>query len=239
MKYNKSIRAGFTLYEMLVCLAIISIIAGIAFYSNKQFKTDIEISNLAYKMALEVRQAQVDSVSVRQFTDISGQQSFSVPYGIHFSKSNPNSFILFADADGDGLYTNSSGDEFECDTSVGSECVEMVTIGRNNSIKGWCGFLWSNTSATCFYNGVGNDKQYLDIAFKRPDPDARFKAYDSLYAEKGEMGPVCNDSSNNVECTGWAICLTSPQGREKRVVVYNTGQISVENTQKTDPICGN
>lgn len=227
--FNKINKKGFTLFEMLVSLAIIVMIASIVIYNYSQFNNDIEITNLAYRMAISVRQAQVYSISVRQFPG--APDPFRVPYGVHFSEKMPDAFIIYADGDGNGRYSFLD-DDIVCDTGPNSECVEKVLIGRGNLIKGFCGVLWPNNFAECFSAEGDNPYHSVDIKFQRPNPDAKFSVYDSEYTPGSLVENACVDSgSDDVDCHGWAICLVSPYGKEKRVVVYETGQISVENVE--------
>ncbi len=244
-KFSGKLNSGFTLFEMLITVAVIIIVSGVVFYNHNKFESDTEVTNLAYKVALAVREAQVKSISVRQYGE---GGDFSTPYGLHFNKNRPEEIILFADhGDGsggssDGLYNSGddNGDDMFCSTESDTECVEKITIGRENLIKGWCGILWSSDpddlSSECFFfdynnNPTNNDAQFLDIMFKRPNPDAIFGVYQGAEDNGGESygsipaGNLCE----NFRCNGWAICLVSPDFREKRVVVYETGQISVEN----------
>lgn len=220
MKINKH-KAGFTLFEMLISAAIVVLISGVVLYNHKKFSSDIEVTNLAYKMAIDIRQAQVYSISVKEF--VSGQStvsSFEVPYGLHFDNSYPTSYIIFADADGNGLYTGSGVANMDCSPP---ECVEKITIGRGNTIEKWCGVVWGNPGAgSCVIAGV--DKYFLDMKFFRPNPDAIFRLFSRSYNTGGAVSGSCG----GMDCTGWATCLISPSGRKKAVVVYETGQISVE-----------
>ncbi len=225
-------KSGFTLFEMLISVAIITIVSGVVFFNHSKFKTDTEITNIAYRMALSVREAQVYGISVKQFNPTGGG-TFEVPYGLHFNKRTIDAFILFADGDGDGLYTVPPGEgDMDCNIAPGSECVEKVSIGRGNKIKGWCGILWSDPDVRpCFYQDGNDVDHFLDIKFKRPNPDAIFGIYESIYSPGGAIGQSCGISA----CTGWAICLVSPDGRkQKQVVVYETGQIAVENVDSED-----
>jgi prepilin-type N-terminal cleavage/methylation domain-containing protein len=235
---------GFTLYELLISFAIISIIAGIVLYNHRRFETDIEVTNLAYRMAVEIRQAQVYGISVRQHAG-AGLLGFDVAYGVHFETDVNDSFILFADGDGNGLYNPAvSEGSTDCPTDAGTECVEKFSIGRNNKIIGWCGILWSNTADVtqqCFVPNSQTDYKFFDIKFKRPNPDAIFSWYKGSYDEgstSSAFNRACSDGGVDKACNGYAICLESPQGRRKRVVVYETGQISVENVE-VDTTCSN
>lgn len=245
-KFSQS--RGFTLYELLISAAVISLIAGIVIYNHKRFETDIEVTNLAYRMALQIREAQIYGISVRQFSG-AGALGFDASYGIHFDRDVDNAFILFADVDGNGVYNDASpGGGVNCPTAPGTECVEKVTIGRNNKITGWCGILWSNTSSASQPCGVTDPTvgffgayQYIDFKFKRPNPDAVITWYNA-YTPAGtsaSFNRVCTDIGGaSRACNGWAICLESPQGRKKRVVVYETGQISVESVE-AGTVCSN
>lgn len=150
---------GFTLVEIMTTLAIFVIVTTIVFVGNDRFNNTIFLTNLAYDVALTVSRAQSYGINVKQFG--TGAESFNTGYGVHFkrgpSQTDPNesddfSFILFADADRDQDYDNSS------------EFLERYLIRRGNYISQ----LWVNT------NIPENQTQELDIAFLRPDPDAYF-----------------------------------------------------------------
>jgi len=226
-KYTSSHKAGFTLFEMLVTLAIMITLSGVVFFNHTKFESETEITNLAYQIALSVRQAQQYSVSVKQ----SGT-SFDATYGLHFSRGARTEYILFADRDGNGLYTSGDpNDDMECSTGGGSECVEKVVIGRDNYIKGWRGIAWDGGDVVG-YGDESDSADFLDVRFERPNHDAIFDVYSSDPGDYGD-NPV-NNFCDGDDCDGWAICLVSPEGREKRVVVYETGQISVENVDLDD-----
>lgn len=234
--------AGFSLYEVIISLAIITIIAGIALYDHNRFNTDIEVTNLAYRVALAFREAQADSISVKQYTNSARKAVFDLPYGVHFNKSRPTDFVIFGDGDGDGKYTNGDPDDMICDPSArGSECMEHFSIGRGNTIMGWCAFSISNPNPfgqSCSWIDNDDAGNYLDVVFRRPNPDAAITMFGSQSdtaqymdaAKRTGLAAVCNqtNSPNQPDCSGVAICLLSPAGRLKRVVVRNTGQISVE-----------
>lgn len=229
--------AGFTLFEMLISVAIIIIVSGVVLYNHNQFESDTDITSLAYQIALSVREAQVKSISVRQY----GGSFNTRQYGIHLSKAEPESYILFADSNDDGRYTFSGTDDMVCSTGSGTECVEKVTLGRDNYIEGWRGILWIGGDQLV-YGGSNTftDIDFLDIKFKRPNSDAIFSGYYGTgdYSSHNNVSGYCGGD----DCTGWAVCLRSPENQRKRVVVYNTGQISVENvvaddTEGVEEIC--
>lgn len=229
MNLKSSLNKGFTLGELVISLAIISLITGVVVFNHSKFTTDIEITNVAYRVALAVREAQVYSISVRQFTQ-NMPGSFNVSYGLHLNMSDDTQLIFFGDFNNDGKYTPGTGNDLECN---GTECLKKIILGRGNKIKKLCGL--EDIQSECYEPAP----QILDFNFKRPNPDAILRPHSSNYS----CGtPGCSNLSlcGRGFCEGWAICLISPQGREKRVVVYRTGQISVENVESgnsEDP-CG-
>lgn len=212
MKYKK----GFTLIELMVSFAIMAVVSTVIIYNHQKFNDNLEITNLSYEVALALRQAQVYGVSARDFKEginTPEAERFSTPYGIHFGatatgKNKDNtSFIFFADvADAfgvhDGKYVS------------GQDVILVKTdIGRGNYIFALCEQAGVSGGWFCdVTDGNGNIKRdKLDITFTRPDPDARF------------------EFSTGVASQAVRVCLMSPQGREKQIDVYTTGQISIVN----------
>lgn len=236
--FKKKNTAGFTLYELLISISVVVVLTGIVMYNHKRFETDIEVSNLAYKLGLIVREAQTNSISVKQFGD--DGRNFDTSYGLHFDKYINDEFIVFTDLPeasagvADGLYTRVielGGVGMDCESS---ECVEKISLGRGNKIKSLCAIYWADgnpsQSEPCIEMGGGGNYGFLDIRFKRPNPDAILNVYNEGDYTPGQQVTVCDGETKS--CSGWAICLVSPQGRNKRVSVYQTGQISVENVEE-------
>lgn len=144
---------GFTLIELLVVTAILILITGLMLANHSKFGGRILLENLAYDMALTVRQAQVYGISVRQF----GSGNFSSGYGMHFAVSSPTSYVLFADAvQVDGMLSN-------------GETVQTYNIDRGYRIEKLCAPSGTDID-TC--TSVAS----LDVLYKRPEPDAWISA---------------------------------------------------------------
>ncbi len=85
--------SGFTLVEMVVVLAIITVISGVVLSSQTSFNKTLVLANTAYDIALTVRSVETFGVSS------SGLSVNGVGYGLHFDTASPTSFTLFKDID--------------------------------------------------------------------------------------------------------------------------------------------
>ncbi len=147
-----SFNRAFSVIELLVVVAIISLISGIVLYNHRIFSGGVALENLAYEIALTIRQAQFFGVNVRVAQTTSGGTTFEAPYGVYFDINNPSQFIFFADLDADGYY-DSPG-----------ELVEAYNITPGRQIKN-----------LCIEDSCASPVDELNITFKRPDPDAVIK----------------------------------------------------------------
>jgi prepilin-type N-terminal cleavage/methylation domain-containing protein len=192
---------GFTLIELLVVTAILVIVSGLVLANHSRFGGKILLQNLAYDMALSVRQAQVYGISVRQF----GAGTYSAGYGIRFSTSVPTSYVLFADAvQIDGMFSN-------------GESVQTYSLDRGYRVAKLCAPAGTNRS-TC------TSVPSLDILFKRPEPDAYISAngvpcvswdgtqYQAIVGQ-------CQESAR--------IVLSAPSGDQVDFIVDLNGQVAV------------
>jgi len=219
--YFRAKRAGFTLVEMMVCIAIFAMMTALLVAKYGNFNQSVLLTDLAYDTAITVNTAQTYGLSV-QSSNVGAGSSFNYAYGVEFC-ANPaasgcgsvsnggttinlynNLLVLFADANingsiiGDGIYN--TGDIQE----------SLYTITRGAVI-----------SSICVSNANGNDcpnstnVTRLDITFKRPNPDAA----------------IC---INGIPCTasnGYPyakITIKGTDGSTRQVIVRGTGQVSVQ-----------
>jgi len=213
---------GFTLVEVMVSAAIIIVIASVVVYNHQKFDNNLELSNVSYRIASAIREAQVYGISS---SGSSTSESFRTSYGIHIGLDGSDNFILFNDISNNGKYRESGLSSLEyvdCVpvTTSGGECLEKVSFGRGifiESVAKLSGGVWTT------YTSSSGDI-FLDILFKRPNPDATINIYDGY-----QSGSSCGISCNTV-----AVCLSSSQGEKRQVVVSSAGQISVENVDSGD-----
>ncbi|MFM2357891.1 MAG: hypothetical protein RJA61_628 [Candidatus Parcubacteria bacterium] len=161
-KKTTSFTTGFSLIELMVVIGIMAVIATISLFNYSSFNSELALTNLAYEVALTVREAQVFGSSVK----VSGAgSSFDNAYGVFFNKSTPGSFISFVDSNGDR--------EFD----VGEETATH-TLSRGNTIADICRIKQSDNLNQC-------NENFTHITFLRPSLDARIELSSSNPPYKG------------------------------------------------------
>jgi type II secretory pathway pseudopilin PulG len=194
---------GFTVIELLVVTAIIILLSGVILASSNRLGGRVLLQNLAYDVALSMRQAQVYGVAGRR----DGSATYSPGFGMHFDMDQPKSYSLFSDTlTHDGIYEPTE------DISP-----SPFNIGRGFVIKRLCA-----PAGTALLDCTPVSR--LDILFVRPEPDAFIST---------EGTPFAFDSKDHVVGTAAfpsaRIVLSSPRGDMMSVIVSSNGQINVTN----------
>lgn len=190
-------------------MAIIAMVTAIIIFNQGGLTDEVAIGNTGNDIALQIREAQIYGISVKEVTP--GSNQFSVAYGADFNLGpvggSTSSFILFADTVTQNGFYNTPG---SC-TLGSSECLVQSQISHGNTI-----------SKLCVIPAAGPEVcspavSRVDITFLRPDPSARIVFFDA--------------SGNITSYPGYLgadLVFTSPKSRLKHVYVYTTGQISVQ-----------
>jgi len=171
---------GFSLIELLVSIAIIAIITATILARYSAFNSTVLLKDLAYEVALSIREAQSFGVSVRGV-----ESNFEQVYGVHFVPGT-TTYTLFVDTNENNIYNT-------------GEAITTYNIGNNNKI----GAVYTNSTS----------RDSLDVVFRRPEPDAEY---------------YVNGSSTRVDANHASIEVTAPNGNKHTVLIYPTGQISIE-----------
>ncbi len=155
-------RRGFTLPELLICIAIIGIVTSMTLVKYSAFDSTVLAKSAAYEIALTLREAQINSVSVRRGDD-DGTAVFSYPYGVHFVKGESGyTAYVYEDSDKDAnpMYDVGIADPGD---EIARE-IGTFTLDRGMAIEEIC------------INGGTCNIETLDISFKRPEFNALFRA---------------------------------------------------------------
>jgi prepilin-type N-terminal cleavage/methylation domain-containing protein len=95
-------KRGFTIIELIVVSALFGVMAVVAVMGQSRLDNNLLIDNMAYEIALAIREAQVYGLATRQ-----SASDFNVLYGIHFDE-NSNTFFTYskphASPDASGKY---------------------------------------------------------------------------------------------------------------------------------------
>jgi prepilin-type N-terminal cleavage/methylation domain-containing protein len=204
-KRNFIIR-GFTLVEMMISIAIFTMITGIVIFNHGKFNSAIVVTNLAYEVALAVREAQVYGLAVKQDDP---NTSTEYAYGVHFdttSDENKKVMYIFADKNDNQQfeYNPSNG----CDGGLLTECQEKIEIRGDVEISS-------------LKTAASNDNNYdtrdeLTILFLRPNPVAIIRDGDNPeMTTNGRQRAIIELQSTKAE-------------KSKEILVELSGQISVQ-----------
>lgn len=214
---RRSRATGFTILEMMVVIAIVTVMTGVLLGNLPNFRDRTTLQLVAQDVAVTIRQAQVFGIGTKIEYDAGGDAVF-LGHGMYFCDPAIDlcrkNFLLFSDDDNDEIFSevdvfNDSGTvdwAAACDTE--GECRDIYSITGNIEI---CALKVNGTEEA---NGVG-------IAFDRVYSDAFIK-----------------EGSNTVNENNAKIYLHSKKDFKERVVtVYNTGGITVEAVPDDARVC--
>ncbi len=202
---NTAYKKGFTLVELLITIVIFVMLTGVVLFNQNKFDSTILLKNLAYDIALTIRQAQTYGVNVRE----SQQTGTFSSYGVFLNLNEDNKKIIFfsdikgnGEGDEDGKFSDS---DMTCSSNnIESECMQKYSLKRGNYISRACA---GDSAGSCLdVDGV------LTLLFKRPNPDAYiYKDDDNVSKKYSEIEISSGDNSSKIS-----------------VVVTGVGQIYVK-----------
>jgi prepilin-type N-terminal cleavage/methylation domain-containing protein len=148
-------RRGFTLIELLVVVGIMVIITSVILVRYSAYNSSTLLTNLAYEIAITIREAQVQGISVG-----GAGGTFLPGYGAYFADNQPTAYFLFRDLDNNNRMTDSNSDGIM--SSADAEFVKEYRL-RGHRITDVCITVGSTPDCS-----ITN----LSVLFKRPNPDA-------------------------------------------------------------------
>lgn len=192
---------------MVITIAIVVVIMTIVLTNQSKYTESAELTNVITNLSLSLREAQVYGVSVKEVTP--GSNDFSAGYGLEVINTNStyrSLYIFFADRGArNGVYDN----DISCPSGGTSECVSKTVLPSGYQIGNIC-MIPTSGSEDCTMGRV-------DVTYVRPDTDAHIAFFD----QAGNYLSLAN-------IKGARIGIASPSGTTRSVVVYTTGQISIQ-----------
>jgi type II secretory pathway pseudopilin PulG len=207
--FNSSKQNGFTVVELLVTIGIMMVITSTIVFNQSTYTDGVALSSSVDNVSLSLFQAQAYGVSVKETE--TGSDDFSAAYGISFNIDGTvfnKNYIFFVDKEVNNKRYDYIGVWSDC--TVGLECLEKNTLLGKNYISSICVV---RTSGPEMCSSVAR----VDISFVRPNTDAII----TFFNNGGSIYTLPNT-------IGAKIYITYPGGPTKSVLVYNTGQISVQ-----------
>lgn len=158
--------SGFTIIELLISIAIITIITTLVLVRYSSFDSTVILKDKAYEVALLIRESQVKAVSSYRNTvnEPDADKKFNYPYGVTFNMSSLDEYTAFVYKDTDAsIIPKNIGDP------------EAVSIGsykfdQSIQIKGLC---YVRIGISCL------EADQIDVSFRRPDAKALFYVIDN------------------------------------------------------------
>lgn len=149
---SSSKQQGFSLIEVLITLAIISILTALVMVRYGSFNSAVLLKNQAFEIALDLRETQVFSISVRGESN-----EFREEYGVYFNtnSSTDQEYIFWQDAGSAAVPRYNSGEEIQ--TILLDDRFEIIDMCVNGA------------TAPC---GAVNP---IHISFARPNFDAKMR----------------------------------------------------------------
>gem|GEM_PF-607869 len=217
---------GFSLLEMLVVIAILGVMTSIIIGNRQRFNESVTVTNLAYDVALSIRESQVYGIAVQGF-DIGGAISFDYGYGVYFQEPDADdpilTYTLFLDRgpydDGSGNIVHGVGAPDQMFDPADDIVISNYTLNEGYSLEVCVhDATVADPSSYDFCTGaIPAEIEAAAVTFVRPDPDAKF-----LYYEEG-LGWIGAASFDKLR-----VRVFAPDPSNFRdIIVYSNGQVAV------------
>ena len=194
--------------EAVVTIGIAAMISSLVLANFPKFSRRLELSRTSQAVATSFREAEGFALGVREFN------GFFPAYGLHFDSADKKQYTLFADLpDANGVANRVYDLTDANEDGRPDELVDTYTISLIPSLRGFCAGKKSSSIYSCF---DGTAIGTLDAVFIRPNPDVFITADGVTYSDA-------------------EIFLELPAGECREVVIWQTGQLSIEPTCEALP----
>lgn len=202
MHMHCGVRAGFTMIEIVIMLAILTFVSGILLTSVPGFNEDAALVRAQQELALNFRRAQNIAFSVAEVTLTDGSRVAPSRIGLHFDVQTPGEYFFFIDGDNNNLYKDPPD---PCPPGIES-CADQK-IDPAFTFQQGVRF----NPAGAFYNQGGSTESKVNVVFSAPEAKV------VIYNGEGNIGGT--------------VCLelkTLNLDLKRAVRVRTSGQIGIE-----------
>lgn len=157
MSIVKCPQRGFTVIELLVTMAIFSVLTGVTLAQYRDYTTNASFANASENIVLALRQAQVYGAGGKQNTADCEGNKYMCHYGVSFIEGN-NFFTMFVDSNSNMIFD--------------AEDTPLEKVMFENPV--YISTLYCSGTCSSFYG--------MNIVFIRPYTDAwiRDSSYDGV-----------------------------------------------------------
>ncbi len=225
---------GFSLIELIITVSIMLIVTSAVLFRQAKFSSDVLITDMAYEVALSIRDAAVSGLSSKASSTI----PYKTGYGVHFEPApdggSPNSFINFIDvsevpilesvSDESNIFDYYYTTQDDVNQTGGVDVIDkVIELTQGQTIKQYC--ARGDGGWIC---GPDSSKHVLNIVYVRPNPDAHIT-----------MGTKAGGPDGVKTYSEAKIVVQSGLGDKCRTVsVSVSGQISVDPIDPEDTTGG-
>lgn len=207
-----------TYVELIVVLAIFSIMTSIVLFNYGTFQEKVDIKVLANNIASKIVEAQKSATSGQMPQKeipiyVFPEEPWRPAYGVYFnldsgsSDGDGKSFTYFTDLDKGNNFTPDGSEGSFCSATGTGECIDYINIEKNNKVSDITIFYTDGSS------GPINNTSNFSITFTRPKSEAVF----SLDGSPSNLDPV-----DYVQIT-----LLSNSGIHAYINVYSSGRVQI------------
>lgn len=206
-KNREFFQKGMTYVELIVVMAIFSVLYGVVIFNYRSFQDKVAIKNLSVDIASTVTKAQQNAVG--GVLPVFYPQNWKPSYGVYFSSeaedNNNKNFYYFVDTApigfSDGLFEQITKDICPR-TAIDHECLEKISITGGNYV--------SKIEIMDISSGLVSVVEEVNISFVRPNTIARIKS-------PGFFGTVYYVD----------ITISSASSVESVIRVYSAGRVDI------------
>jgi prepilin-type N-terminal cleavage/methylation domain-containing protein len=226
---------GLTFIELIVVVAIMGIISTVVLFRQAKFSSDILITDMAYQIALAIRQAEVFGLSSKKSDTGVDSTTFRAGFAVLFTPSlatggqsdnGASAFAMFNDMPTYSSLTAGTDSVFNYFYDPGIDVLMdpyPIKLTQGQKIRGYCGHHVSGSWQCWSYADAAqaSSQKVLTITFVKPNPEAHIRMGT---AGTSESYTFSNDNYDEAK-----IVVESGLGDKCRVVgVRASGEIGVD-----------